>query len=66
LPSPDDTFVFSRGKLVVAINFGVAEREIALPADTGELLLSTELDREGHTGRALVLRPHEGCIVRLS
>jgi glycosidase len=65
IASPDDTFVFTRGSLAIAINFADAERTIALPADNSELVLSTELDRRGRTGPALALRAHEGCVVRL-
>ena len=51
----------------VALNLGSRDAEVATPlAATGEIVLSTWLDREGEPlGRSLRLRPDEGCVVKL-
>lgn len=67
-----DCFVYLREhpdeRLLVALNFGEQERNIALPGgDTGSLVLSTFLDRsEKGALKNLKLRPHEGLLIRLS
>lgn len=54
-------------RLVVALNFEDASAAVQLgsPGSLGEILLSTELDREGsETLDRLSLRPNEGIVVR--
>jgi alpha-glucosidase len=68
---PEDCFVYMRQaedeRFLVALNFGGRERELELPAEnTGEVVLSTCRDREGEeTSGPLLLRPHEGLLIRL-
>ncbi len=54
---------------LVALNLGPGEQSLALPehgAPTGELLLSTFMDRAGPVAETLRLRPDEGALVRLA
>jgi alpha-glucosidase len=56
-------------RVVVALNLGQASERLDLTAvgTHGEVLLSTELDREGTEGlRNLDLRPSEGLVLRIS
>jgi alpha-glucosidase len=78
---PDDCFVFVREvevsddsggldasaeRFLVALSFGGRERRLRLPDGRCAVLLSTHLDRTGRVdGGALLLRPTEGCIIRL-
>lgn len=67
---PPDCFVYLRylpgqAPILIALNFSSRPLEITLPQLTGgQILLSTELDREGQidTGH-LELRPHEGIMI---
>lgn len=64
LDASDDCFVFTRDaggrRLAIAINFGAETRHVDI---SGDVLLSTMLDREGFE-RHIDLRPHEGVIVQ--
>ena len=54
-------------RLLVLLNFEGKPKEVtAVGFDYGEVLLSTALDRDGAEGLdPLVLRPHEGVIIRV-
>jgi len=67
--SVDDVLMFMRmhgdSKLMVALNFASAAREIALPG-SADLLMSSHLDREPEPlGATVALRADEGVILRL-
>ncbi|MDW8298590.1 MAG: alpha-amylase family glycosyl hydrolase [Anaerolineae bacterium] len=69
LSSDAHTYVFERAagdqRFAIAINFTAEPHEVALPS-RGVLVLSTEMDRADEpTVERLMLRPHEGVIVRL-
>jgi len=65
----EDCFVYMRQngpqRLLIALNFAQVEQELHLIEwDTGRILLSTHLDREGQVDLAhLTLRGDEGCII---
>ncbi|MFN8484105.1 MAG: alpha-amylase family glycosyl hydrolase [Anaerolineae bacterium] len=68
--SGDGVFVYERAhegqRVVVALNFTGDERVVAVSAEplSGDVLLSTRLDREGPASlSALTLRPNEGIII---
>jgi alpha-glucosidase len=67
--APNDCFAYWRNhneqRLLVALNFSDAPREIASPGlAAARVILSTYLDREGPlSGAVLALRPNEGVIV---
>jgi glycosidase len=66
----DDYFVYVREadgeRVLVALNFGDAERPIRLPDGEWAVAVSTHLDREGPVdSRSLTLRAEEGCVLRL-
>jgi alpha-glucosidase len=56
-------------RLLVALNFGAAPAvaSFANAGFTGDLLLSSYLDREGGSVRNMIrLRPNEGVVIRIS
>ncbi|MEW5871234.1 MAG: alpha-amylase family glycosyl hydrolase [Chloroflexota bacterium] len=72
LETQPDCFVYLRQasdgeRQLVALNFAESEQRLALPgASSGEILLSTYLDREGKQSLSdLRLRPNEGLILRI-
>ena len=50
-------------RIIVALNLGSEEREIAL--EPGRVLLSTHLDRGGQAGARAALRANEGMVIAL-
>lgn len=69
---PPDCFVYVRSfgeeKLLIALNFSSEGRQLTGSSmrGRGDLLLSTYMDRNGLVNlKNIILRPHEGCIVRL-
>ncbi len=61
LEAPEDVFAFKRGgKYIVALNFSDLSQSLDL---SGEIVLSTYLDREGGVEK-LDLRPNEGVVLR--
>lgn len=61
LDVPDGVFAYVRGgKYTVALNFTNEAKRLEL---SGEVVISTQLDREGHED-TITLRPNEGVIVR--
>ncbi len=67
----ENCFVFERQaveqRVLVALNFSDQEQKLSLPElRTGNLVLSTALDREGEVNLAdFNLRANEGCIIEL-
>ena len=67
----ENCFVFERQagdqRLVVALNFSAREQTLSLPElGTGNIVLSTDLDREGEVNLAdFNLRANEGCIIEM-
>lgn len=64
-----DCFIFWRTaedeRQLVALNFSVQEQEISVPGlETGQVLLSTHLDRSGKIANRFRLRPYEGLIIQ--
>lgn len=59
---------YGEDAVLVALNFSSEVQYIKLNGVTnGDILLSTEMDREGQIDMSnLMLRSHEGCIIRLS
>jgi glycosidase len=66
LRTADEIFAYERvlddEHLLVALNFSEEERVVR--TDPGEILLSTYLDRDAPINERLILRPHEGVVVR--
>ncbi|MBL8131048.1 MAG: DUF3459 domain-containing protein [Anaerolineae bacterium] len=63
--APAGCFAYMRGDAyAVVLNLTGAAQTVTLPR-SGEIVVSTHLDREGVTGAALELRPDEGVLVRL-
>jgi len=66
-----DVFVYLRTagdeRRLIALNFTADHRRISVPGeDTGQIVISTHLDREGKVSLSkLELRPHEGIIIEL-
>ncbi|HEX5868610.1 MAG TPA: DUF3459 domain-containing protein, partial [Beijerinckiaceae bacterium] len=59
---------YGRERLMVALNLGHDDETLALPADApaGEILLSTDLDREAEpVESAVAIRRDEGVIIKL-
>jgi alpha-glucosidase len=69
---PDDCFVYirehDRERMLVALNFSNAERQIDLPTELrGAIRFSTHIDRDGEAvGGQLRLRGDEGCVIQLA
>jgi alpha-glucosidase len=71
LDSEEGTFVFRRDgdgeSWLVAINLTAEPRSVFLPGAQAQTVLSTHLDRDTADSLApLVLRPNEGCLIRLA
>jgi alpha-glucosidase len=68
LESPDGTYVYRREhdgqRFVVALNFTDAPVDVPL-THSGDLLLSTALDRQESVSGRVALRPNEGVIIRI-
>jgi alpha-glucosidase len=67
---PGDCFVYVRQagneRSLIAINFADAERAVQLDLLNGaQVAISTQMDREDNLTGTLVLRPYEGCVVKL-
>ena len=72
VPAQDHVFAYERRyndeRLIVLLNLGHEPETVALPKDagSGEMLLSTHLDREGERIRSSVqIRRDEGMIIKL-
>ncbi len=65
LDTAEGVFAYERwgedGRVLVALNFSDEERVVA--SGSGEVLLSTALDRSGPINERLILRPHEGVVL---
>jgi len=68
LPSPRGVFAFEREahgeRVIVALNFTSASRQLRLDRATVELVVSTDDGREGVAARDLALAPNEGVVLR--
>ena len=72
VPTQEHVFGYERRygdeRLIILLNLGHEPEEVTLPEDarSGEMLLSTHLDRDGEpTGPAVAIRPDEGVIIKL-
>jgi len=66
---PEDCFVYLREagdeQFLVALNFGGEERQLDLRGwSEGRTALSTYMDCQGESGKRLLLRSHEGCLIQ--
>lgn len=66
----DAVFAYERfdgtGRFAIALNFSDRPQRARLPGRIGEIVLSTELDREGEAPKTEIeLRPNEGLVVRI-
>ena len=68
LPAPRDVFAFERTaereRVVVALNFADAPREVRLDLVNADLVISTDVRREGVHARSIHLSPNEGVVLR--
>ena len=68
LDLPDGTFVYlhqySDEKYLIALNFTNESKTISLPF-AGNIILSTEIDRQGAVDNSLTVYGDEGILIRL-
>jgi len=68
LPAPRDVFAFERTaereRVVVVLNFADAPRQVRLDLVNADLVISTDVGREGVHAWSIHLSPNEGVILR--
>ncbi|MBX3064375.1 MAG: DUF3459 domain-containing protein [Anaerolineae bacterium] len=67
--TPEEVYAYVREasseRYLILINFAADERTVSLPElASGQVVISTLMDRDDKTGGSLKLRPNEGCVVR--